>query len=83
MREEEKLLRQRRDEIEIRLTSLTHILERGEELVAKIAVIFNFLQDDFKQVNEMIEDAREKQEFGLKIIEAQEEERKKALQGNP
>ncbi|GGP06970.1 sensor histidine kinase [Oceanobacillus neutriphilus] len=77
MREEEKLLRQRRDEIEIRLTSLTHILERGEELVAKIAVIFNFLQDDFKQVNEMIEDAREKQEFGLKIIEAQEEERKK------
>ncbi|GIO23862.1 sensor histidine kinase [Oceanobacillus sp. J11TS1] len=77
MREEEKLLRKRRDEIEIRLTSLSHVLERGEDLVGKISIIFNFLQDDFKQVNELIEDAREKQEFGLKIIEAQEEERKK------
>jgi len=77
MREEEKLLRKRRDEIELRLTNLTHILQRGEELTAKMTVIFNFMMDDMKQVNEMIEDAREKQEFGLKIIEAQEEERKK------
>lgn len=77
MREEEKLLRQRRDEIEIRLTNLTHILERGEDLVAKMTIIFSFMKDDMKQINEMIEDAREKQAFGLKIIEAQEEERKK------
>src|SRR5699024_9413603 len=36
-----------------------------------------YLNDDFKQVNEIIEEAKEKQEFGLKIIEAQEEERRR------
>ncbi|WP_080873243.1 sensor histidine kinase [Oceanobacillus timonensis] len=77
MREEERLLRQRRDEIEIRLTNLAHVLERGEDLVAKMTVIFSFMKDDMKVVNEMIEDAKEKQAFGLKIIEAQEDERKK------
>ncbi|MFD1067705.1 sensor histidine kinase [Oceanobacillus locisalsi] len=77
MREEERLLRKRRDEIEIRLTKLANILERGEDLVAKMTVIFSFMKEDMQVVNEMIEDAREKQAFGLKIIEAQEEERKK------
>src|SRR5699024_8171620 len=40
-------------------------------------VILTYLHDDFKQVNEIIAEAKEKQEFGLKIIEAQEDERKR------
>ncbi|MFA1821334.1 sensor histidine kinase [Virgibacillus oceani] len=75
MRQEENGLREKRDDLERRLISLSQTIERAEGLAGKISVILNYLHDDFKQVNEMIEDAKEKQEFGLKIIEAQEEER--------
>lgn len=75
MRQEESALRDKRDDLERRLISLGQTIERAEGLAGKISVILNYLHDDFKQVNEMIEDAKEKQEFGLKIIEAQEEER--------
>lgn len=77
LRQEEKALRDKRDELERRLITLTHTINRAEGLAGKISVILNYLQDDFRQVNEMIENAKEKQEFGLKIIEAQEDERRK------
>ncbi|MBY7144119.1 histidine kinase [Virgibacillus sp. NKC19-3] len=77
MQQEEKILREKRDEIERRLIALSQTIEHAEGLASKIAVILTYLQDDFRQVNEMIEEAKEKQEFGLKIIEAQEEERRK------
>ena len=77
IRQEEKVLRERRDEIERRILSLSQTIERAEGLAGKISVVLTYLNDDFKQVNAMIEEAKEKQEFGLKIIEAQEEERKR------
>ncbi|MBP1971179.1 two-component system sensor histidine kinase DegS [Virgibacillus natechei] len=77
LQQEEKVLREKRDDIERRLITLNQTIERAEGLAGKITVILTYLQDDFRQVNEMIEEAKEKQEFGLKIIEAQEEERKK------
>ncbi len=77
LRQEEKSLRLKRDELERRILSLGQTIERANGLASKITVILNYLNDDFKKVNEMLEEAKEKQEFGLKIIEAQEEERKK------
>lgn len=77
IRQEEKVLRERRDDIERRILSLSQTIERAEGLAGKISVVLTYLNDDFKQVNAMIEEAKEKQEFGLKIIEAQEEERKR------
>ncbi|MFB1098018.1 sensor histidine kinase [Terribacillus sp. JSM ZJ617] len=76
-REKEKLLRERRDEIQRRLQGLELKMKRAEGLVGKISVVLNYLNDDFKQVSQLIIDAKEKQEFGLKIIEAQEEERRR------
>lgn len=77
LRKEEQLLRKKRDDLERRLISLSQTIERAEGLVSKITVILNYLLEDFQQVNEIIDDAKQKQEFGLKIIEAQEEQRKK------
>ncbi|RLL46666.1 histidine kinase [Oceanobacillus piezotolerans] len=77
LRQQEEVLREKRNELERRLVNLANTIERAEGLASKITVILNYLQDDFKQVNEMIVDAKEKQEFGLKIIEAQEDERRK------
>lgn len=77
LREQEQYLRKKRDDLERRLIGLSKTIERAGDLASKISVIENYLQVDFLQVNEMIETAKEKQEFGLKIIEAQEEERRK------
>lgn len=77
IQQKEHALREKRDDLERRLIVLDQTIERAEGLAGKITVILTYLNDDFKQVNELIENAKEKHEFGLKIIEAQEEERRK------
>ncbi|WP_243290272.1 sensor histidine kinase [Bacillus sp. FJAT-47783] len=77
LKEKEKQLRDRRDELERRLYSLKDMIERSEHLVGQISVVLNYLNQDLKQMGDVLEDAKEKQEFGLRIIEAQEEERKR------
>ncbi|MDQ0254521.1 two-component system sensor histidine kinase DegS [Evansella vedderi] len=77
LRQEEKQLRERRDQIERRLVRLKETVERADNLVSQINVVINYLTGDLKQVTAMVADAVEMQKFGLKIIEAQEEERKR------
>lgn len=74
---EEQTLRQKRDELERRLVQLEETLDRANSLGQKVSVISSFLQADFKEVNEYLKSAQEKQQIGLKIIEAQEKERKR------
>lgn len=75
--EREQSLRKERDEIERRLRAIEETIERAESLVGKVSVVLNYLTDDFKEITSILEDAKEKQLFGLKIIEAQEEERRR------
>lgn len=75
--EREKSLRHRRDYIERRLKVLQQMIERASGLVSKVSVVLNYLTEDFKKVSDIIQDAHQKQHFGLRIIEAQEEERRK------
>lgn len=77
VQQKEKQLRERRDDIERRLLGVQETIDRAEHLVGQISVVLNYLNSDIKQMGAIIEDARQKQEFGLKIIEAQEEERKR------
>ncbi|MFJ8266879.1 sensor histidine kinase [Peribacillus asahii] len=76
-RQLEKQLRHRRDDLEFRLRSVQQTIDRASHLVSQITVVMNYLTQDFKFVGEALEEARRKQDFGLKIIEAQEQERKK------
>ena len=76
-RQIEKQLRDRRDDLERRLLGINETIERAEHLVSQISVVMNYLMSDLRQMGEIIEDAKMKQDFGLKIIEAQEEERKR------
>ncbi|MBO0994670.1 sensor histidine kinase [Bacillus sp. SD088] len=73
----EKQLRQRRDDLERRLLGLQETIDRSELLVSQITVISNYLISDIKDIGIALEDAKMKQDFGLRIIEAQEEERKR------
>ncbi|MED4402745.1 histidine kinase [Metabacillus fastidiosus] len=77
MQEREKQLRDRRDDLERNLIGLQDIIERSEHLVGQITVVLNYMNQDLRQVGHLIEDAQQKQDFGLRIIEAQEEERRR------
>ncbi|MBM7649342.1 two-component system sensor histidine kinase DegS [Bacillus ectoiniformans] len=76
-RQSEKQLIERRNELERRLQSVHSTIERAEYLVSQVSVVLNYLTQDMKRIGEVLEDARLKQEFGLQIMEAQEEERKR------
>jgi two-component system, NarL family, sensor histidine kinase DegS len=74
---QERQLRDRREEIERRILSLKGTTEKAEKLAGQVSVVLNYLTGDLQSVGELIADARQKQELGLKIIEAQEEERRR------
>ncbi|NSL51768.1 sensor histidine kinase [Calidifontibacillus erzurumensis] len=76
-RQREKMLIERRNDLEIRLKKLEKTVERADNLVSQITVILNYLMGDLMKMNKWLLDAKGKQEFGLKIIEAQEEERRR------
>ncbi|MEK3935534.1 sensor histidine kinase [Sporosarcina sp. FSL W7-1349] len=74
---EEKQLRHRRDELDRRLAGLMETIERADQLVSQVTTVVNYLTTDLKNVGEALESARHKSEFGIRIIQAQEEERKR------
>ena len=76
-RQMEKQLRERRDDLDRRLHGIHETIEKADHLVSQISIVQNYLMSDIKQMGEALEDAKAKQDFGLKIIEAQEEERKR------
>lgn len=77
LHQEEKQLRERRNNLERRLMKLGETMERADQLINQINVVINYLTGDLQNVSEIVADAQEMQKFGLKIIHAQEEERKK------
>jgi two-component system, NarL family, sensor histidine kinase DegS len=76
-RELEKQLRKRRDELERRLINLQETIEKADHLVSQTSVVLNYITRDLKDIGSALEDAKERQDFGLRVIEAQEEERKR------
>ncbi|MBM4760881.1 sensor histidine kinase [Bacillus sp. B15-48] len=76
-RQLEKQLKERRDDLERRLVSLNCTIDRAGDLVSQISVVMNYMMSDIRQMGAELETAKQKQDFGLKIIEAQEDERKR------
>src|SRR5699024_12651668 len=59
------------------IRTLESRIDQANDLGQKVSLVLSYLYDDFNKINQMIKDAKEKQESGLKIIEAQELERKR------
>lgn len=76
-RSEEKQHRQKRDSLQRRLQSLLQTIERAEYLVNRLNVTMNYLTSDHEKVDEAQDSVKLKQDYSLRIIEAQEEERKR------
>jgi len=75
--EKERQLREKRDDLERRLKVLYNTIERANHIVNQVNVVVQYLTTDLKDVGLALEQARLKQDFGIKIIAAQEEERKR------
>ncbi|MEG0381205.1 MAG: histidine kinase, partial [Kurthia sp.] len=76
-REREGQLRFKRDDLERRMKALYDTIERADHIVNQVNVVINYLTTDLKDVSAALEQAKIKQEFGIRIIAAQEEERKR------
>lgn len=76
-RTEDRQLHERRDDLERRLNELNDSILHADQLAGQANVVTNYLTSDLKNVGPALETAKLKQDFSLKIIEAQEEERKR------
>ena len=74
---EEKLLRGRRDDLERNMRGLLDTIEKADQLVNQVNVILNYLSEDLKDVGPALKNAKMKEDFAIRVIEAQEEERKR------
>lgn len=72
---EEKELINRRTELELSFKRNCEIVKKAEKLVSQVGVAMDFLKGNLNDIFETIGDMNKKQLLGIKIIEAQEEER--------
>lgn len=76
-REQEGYLIRRRNDLEIRIKDSIKTLERADKLIGHVGIALEFLSSDLKEVGEELGNLQQKQYMGIRIIEAQEEERKR------
>ncbi|MHC0037874.1 sensor histidine kinase [Pseudoneobacillus sp. C159] len=76
-RQQEKKLLNRSNELERRLFGIQETIDRADELIPQVSIVMSYLARDLREMGQALEAAELKQDFGLKIIEAQEEERKR------
>ncbi len=67
----------RRNEIEIRLKETLKTIEKAENLMAQVDVAMGYLKGDLLDITSHLGNIQQKQNFGMKIIQAQEEERQR------
>jgi two-component system sensor histidine kinase DegS len=76
-KEREHNLRLQRDELERSLLRVGEMVKKAEELVSKVDIALSFLTGNLSEIFQQMESIQQKQLLGGKIIQAQEEERKR------
>ncbi|MGB8955554.1 MAG: sensor histidine kinase [Tumebacillaceae bacterium] len=76
-REREAQLRARRDDVERRLRNLEATIVRAESLVTQLGVAFSYLSGNLQNIGNMLKNVEQRQYLGIRVIQAQEEERKR------
>lgn len=76
-REEEKNLIQKRQELEIRLKSTREVLNKAEKAWKSVSVVTEYLKGNLDEIMFTVDQLNKKQALGIKIIEAQEEEKQR------
>ena len=76
-REEEKILRERRTEKELRLKSAIEVYEKSEKVGKFVRIASEYLKGNLDEILFTIDVLNKRQLLGIKVIEAQEEERRR------
>lgn len=77
LREKERQLRHRRDALERHLKHVQAVARRAEDLVERVNMVLKMLKGNVELITGHLEEANKKQQLGLWIIQAQEEERRR------
>lgn len=76
-RELEQIEIQKRNELELRLRDAVKMVERTDRMISAVGSAMNLLTGDLQSITVQLEDIQQRQSMGMKIIKAQEEERKR------
>ncbi|WP_240666757.1 sensor histidine kinase [Longirhabdus pacifica] len=76
-REKESNLKVRRNELQKRTKNLQSTVSKAENVTSQINVAVDYLSGDLSQITKILESVKNRQLVGLRIILAQEEERKR------
>lgn len=77
LQEKEEQLKNRRNDLEERLINVKKTVKKAENLVSKVSVVKKYLYGELSDLSEQFDDLQQKQDLAFKVIEAQEEERKR------
>ncbi len=76
-REREKQTIIRRNDVEQRLKNALETVAKAEKLVAQVGTVFSYLSGDLQKLDVHLEDAESKRLLAIRIIKAQEDERRR------
>lgn len=76
-REQEQYYIKLRNDLEVRIKDAYKTVEKADNLISHVGVALGYLTGDLKEVSVQLEDMQQRQLLGLRIIKAQEEERKR------
>lgn len=76
-KEEEKRYIEKRKELEIRLKETLEVLKKAEKINGQVSVAMEYLKGNMDDILQTVDGLSKKQFLGIKIIEAQEEERQR------
>ncbi len=76
-REREKELKRNRDDLERTLKKLKEMVERSEKMVAQVSIAVEILRGNLEVAIKAFADMQQKYQYGVRVVLAQEEERKR------
>ncbi len=76
-RHQETLARFKRDQLARRVKHLKEMVQKAENMMSHLGVVFNYLSSDLQLASDKINELQKMQQMGVNIIRAQEEERKR------
>lgn len=76
-RERERQTFLRRNDVERRLKNAIETVGKAEKLVAQVGTVFNYLSGDLQHMDEHLESSENKRVLAIRIIKAQEDERRR------
>lgn len=77
LRERESHLRAQRDEVERSLHSLQSTVRKAEEMVNQASFAMEYLRGNLRELSGQIDDNQQRHLLGIRVIKAQEEERRR------